>query len=396
LISATGFFTAEEGNFNEYYQFPASMSVEYQSVSPFGDYGADLNVFEVYGNFFIPLRNAPTLQPFFQAGMGQYDSRDYLGDRDKWDHMHLFAGLGAAYVNRFTRDFELGFDITTGYSRALFNNITEGTTYSLPFDYIELGGRIALDPSYNLSVQIRPKLKYQRSFLQEETELANFDGLSLGIGVNLQYRFGEDPDSAAALVRSLRFTEVEIPRVFAAMQSYYLKNPVGHIFIGNKEKRSLENLEISFFQSGLMDAPTSCVTIDELQPGESRKVDLLASYNNQIFGIEGVTTFTGEIIAHYEYRRRPVEQRQSVSYDVYDKSSLTWNDERKVTSFITPADSALRNYTSFIRRAVKEKTVSSFNQPLQEAIQIYRALDQLGCLYQSDPVAPLRWCRTTP
>ncbi len=380
----------------EHYQFPASMSIEYQSLSPFGEYGSDFNVFEVYSNFSVPLRTRPTIQPFFQVGTGQYDSRDYEGDGDKWDHIHLFSGIGVAYSNRFARDFELGLDLAAGYSNAFFNTISESTTYSLPFYYSEFGGRIALNPSYNLSVQVRPKLKYQKSFLNENVDLTDFDGLSLGIGVSIQYRFGEDPDSAAALIRSLKYVDVDMPRVFAAMQSYYLKHPAGYVVIENKENRSLQNLDISFYQSGLMDAPTVCVQIDELKPGESRNIELLASYNNEIFSIEGVTPFTGEIIARYEYRNRPVEQRQSVSYDLFDKSSLTWDDDRKVATFITPADSALRNYTSFIRQAVKKETISSFNQPLQVAIQVYRALDELGCLYQSDPVSPFTMVQDDP
>ncbi|MBN2050569.1 MAG: hypothetical protein JW760_09010 [Spirochaetales bacterium] len=387
---------ADGENYNEYYQFPAAMGIEYQGLSPFGAYGSDFNIFEVSGNFSLPLPKIPVLQPFVQVGVGNYDSRDYLGDGDKWDHLQMFGGIGMAYSTRFVRDFEIGGDVALGYATALFSNITENTGYLLPFFYTEVGGRIALDPSYNISVQIRPKLKYQYGFPPAGTEFSDFNGLSLGIGVNLQYRFGEDPDSAAALIRSLRFAGVDIPGVYAAMQSYYSKNPVGRISVENTEKQPLENLEVSFFQSGLMDAPTFCARIDLLEPGESREVELLASYNAQIFALEGITPFTGEIITTYEYRGRPVEQRQSASYDVHDKSALTWDDERKVAAFITPADSALRNYTSFIRQAVKDETVSSFNKPLQEAMQVFRALDIIGCLYQSDPTAPFTVVQENP
>lgn len=388
VIGSPGRLFADSGDFNRYYQFPASMGIEYQSLSPFGEYGADFNVLEVTGQFAYPIPKVPLLQPFLQAGFGQYDSRDYLGDGDTWDHSHFFGGLGLAYVNRFARDFELGVDIAAGYDTALFSNISEEAGYLLPFFYAETAGRIALDPSYNLSVQLRPKLKYLVAFPPSGVDLSDFNGFSLGFGVQVQYRFGEDPDSAAALIRSLRFTAVEIPPVFAAMQSYYTRNPLGSVIIENKEQRPLENLEISFFQSGIMDAPTSCTRLDVLQPGESVEVNLLASYNNQIFSLEGVTPFTGEIIARYDHRGRPVEQRESVSYDVHDKSALTWDDVRKVAAFITPADSALRNYTSFIRQAAKEESVSSYSQILQGAMQVFQALGVLGCLYQSDPTAP--------
>jgi hypothetical protein len=102
------------------------------------------------------------------------------------------------------------------------------------------------------------------------------------------------------------------------------------------------------------------------------------------------------VIVTYSSQGRPAEQRQSVSYDLHDKTALTWDDDRKVAAFITPADSALRNYTSFIRQACKEEVVPGFSKQLQEAMQIYKALEVLGCLYQSDPKSPFTEVQDNP
>jgi len=83
-----------------------------------------------------------------------------------------------------------------------------------------------------------------------------------------------------------------------------------------------------------------------------------------------------------------VEQRQSVGYDLYDKTSITWDDDRKVAAFITSADSALRNYTSFIRQTCKEEVIQTYSAEMQTAIQVYNALVEIGCLYQVDPTSP--------
>jgi hypothetical protein len=67
-----------------------------------------------------------------------------------------------------------------------------------------------------------------------------------------------------------------------------------------------------------------------------------------------------------------------------------------VAAFITPADSALRNYTSFIRQACKEQTIPTYNDELQLAIQVYHALGEIGCLYQADPALPFTKVQEDP
>ena len=364
------------------------MGVEYQSITPFSAYGPDFNIFEAAANFRLPFVDAPVFQPLLQIGMGQYDTSGYLGDGDKWDFMQVFAGLGMAYANRFSKDFEIGLGLTGGYSQAFFSNLSDQYTYTMPYVYGEVFGSLALDPSYNISIEVKPKVKYQMALPDPGVSLADFDGFSTGIGISVHYRFGVDPDSAASLIRSLKFGEVKLPAVFAAMQSYYVKNPAGMVSITNKEDQQITNVEISFLQPGLMDAPTACFSADEIAAGETVEVPVYAAFNNQVFLAEGVTPYTGELIASYELRGRGVEQRQPVSFDLHDKTALTWDDERKVAAFITPADSALRNYTSYIRQTVKDVSLAGYNAKMQEAINIFNALGVIGVLYQSDPASP--------
>ena len=77
-----------------------------------------------------------------------------------------------------------------------------------------------------------------------------------------------------------------------------------------------------------------------------------------------------------------------MSYDLYDKKAITWDDDRKVGAFITPADSAIRNYSSFVRQLFKDTTLPLYNEPLQVAMQLYSALAEIGLLYQADPTSP--------
>jgi hypothetical protein len=320
----------------------------------------------------------------------RFDSLDTLYP-EKWDHTHWYGAIGLGYTNRFVRNFELGAEFTAGMSEAVFPKVSDTGTVGSTNLLFTASGKISLNPSYALSIDIRPSVKYLRSL----SSLKTFDGFLFGLGFSLNYRFGEDPDSSRSIIRSIRFEKVSLPLTFSAMQSYYVKNPVGSVTITNTEKNALTDVEISFFQAGYMDSPTVSETLPLLGEGESLEVPLRASFNQEVFTIEGITPLTGEIIVTYKSRGRAAEQRHSVSYDLYDKTAITWDDNRKVGAFITPADSALRNYSSFVRQALKEDTLDMYNQHLQCAVQVYSALTEIGCLYQATQHLPLHKRRKT-
>ncbi|MEE8440256.1 MAG: tetratricopeptide repeat protein [Spirochaetia bacterium] len=137
-----------------------------------------------------------------------------------------------------------------------------------------------------------------------------------------------------------------------------------------------------------MDTPTPSATLAELAPGETVEVPLYALFNKEIFLLEGVTPLTGEVIISYSSRGRPAEQRKSITYNLHDKTALTWDDARKIAALITPSDGALRNYASYIRQAAKDAVIPGYSDALQFAVQAFYALDEIGILYQADPASP--------
>ncbi|MBN2049714.1 MAG: tetratricopeptide repeat protein [Spirochaetales bacterium] len=381
-------------NYDEYYRFPFSMAVEYQSLSPFDDYGARFNIFEVSGTGRIPFPKTPSFQAQVNAGYLRFDSWDE-DHPDRWDHYHLFGGAGLAFSSRFTRDFEIGTDIIAGFSEAVFPFLSSLETAGAPYFFASLGGHIALDPSYNISVNLHPRLRYQYCLLKD-VDFSDFDGFALSLGAAIHYRFGDDPDSSRGIIRSIAFQDISISPMFAAMQSYYNAHPFGSVKLKNTEKVRIEDVSVSFFQAGMMDAPTNCCSFGFLEPGETVTANLLAAYNQEVFRTEGITPMTGEIIVHYTMRGRPAEQRQSISYDLYDKTALTWDDDAKAAAFITPADSALRNYMTFIKNAAREYSLTTWSEPVQTAMQVYHALAELGLVYQVDPTSPFSVAKGDP
>ncbi len=381
-------------DFNSYYRFPASVGVEYQMLTPFAQYARGYTVFQADLGIRVPIPSLPFLQPTLELGLLRFDSLD-LADPLRWDHTHYYGALGLVAAHRFARNFEVGAELLVGLSESVFPDLVEeavAPAIGQPNLLVQLGGRIVLDPSFGFSVELHPNLKYIRGL----GLLHDFDGLVLGIGFSGHFRFGQDPDAASALIRAVRFDEIDLPVAFAAMQSYYVQQPLGTVRITNTDRQPLRDVQVSFLQPGYMDSRTLCETIPELKSGESWEVDLHATFNDEVFRTEGVKPLTGEVAVSYTLRQRAVDQKESVSYDLQDKTALMWNDDRKVAAFITPQDGALRNYASFIRTATKDSVVPGASDALQYAMQVYHALGELGLLYQPDPTAPFALLQGNP
>jgi hypothetical protein len=344
---------------------------------------------EIAGEVRFSLPRRPAVQPLMQAGVLEYSFLEDAASNQDWTHRHVFAGAGLGLATRLSREFEIGLDVVPNLTQSYFSDLDlpgdGGSTAKGQTNVLgSVSGKLALNPSYNISIAVKPSVRY----LYGLGPLSEFDGFSYGVGFMLSYRFGRDPDAAQSAIRAIRFSDIEFPPVFAAMQSYYSGHPATEITLGNTERVPVENVQISFMQAGFMDSATPSAEVEKIEPGESISVPIYATFNDQVFTTQGITPLTGEVVVTYVARGRPVEQRRSVSYELHDRNALTWDDDRKVAAFITPQDSAIRNYASFIRQIHRDVTNQYLSENLQFAVQAYNALGELGILYQVDPTSP--------
>ncbi|WP_304226352.1 hypothetical protein [Gracilinema caldarium] len=370
-------------NFNELYRFPLSVGVDYIGLQALSGFPSDFVFRSLGSELRVPIPFNPVVQTLFGVSQISVTQNGSTGT-GFWDHS-VWSGLaGFLLITRFSKNFELGTGAAAGFGYTYFQNLDPAGVVGSPLIFAQGELRISLIPSYNYSVDLRPTIRYSQSL----GPLTEFNGFSVGFGFGVAYRFGQDPDSTAASVRAFRIGSGKMPNLFAAMQSYYANQPFGIIELVNEDRLELQNVEVSFFQSGFMDAPTPLAMIDRV-PGKSAVfINLIASFNQEIFKTEGITPLTGELLVSYRYKGRAVEQRFPLAYELYDKTSIIWDDDRKVGAFITPSDSALRNYLSFVRQSLKSEAIAQFNENLQTAAQIYAALVKLGLIYQSDPISP--------
>ncbi|MBN2656864.1 MAG: hypothetical protein JXR86_07370 [Spirochaetales bacterium] len=405
-IASTVLLGAQQ-NLNDFYSYPLSIGVTFQQLTPVGLVERQSNVSDLSLELRYPLPRYRTLFPLLKIGMTTFDSDetadpiildgsldpgaslpDFDG-KNSWDHYNFWTALGMGYSRRLSREFEIGGEFLLGIHRSYYDRraVDSGGEW-YPFGETGftagLNGKITLNPSFNLSVDITPGFLYNRSMGM----LYDFDGIYFGLGFAAHFRFGRDPEAAGNEIRALKFDVPEVPPVFAAMQNVYVDRPFTEIIITNSEKVRLEDLSVSFYQSAYMDAPTLCAELDELAPGESVRVPLFAAFNESVFLTQGERPLTGEIRIEYLYKSRPATQNRSLGFTLQDRNSLVWDSDEKVAAFITPRDSGVRNYASFITDRLREHNTDYLPDPLEQAMQIYHALDSMDIDYQSDPASP--------
>ena len=404
LLSALNLFGQEPVtrnfgvDYNDKYRSPFALGVEYQSLNPISQsYSEEYRYTDLAVSGKYSFESYPEIQPF--AGMGlqlvsPLVATNELTDTKRFSHNLFYGTLGVAYTTKMNKQLEVGADYYLGLGQAVYsdidqvNNESKGTIELLT----GLGAHASFNLSYNLNLSVHPTLRYRRSF----SALDRYNGLSFGLGFSAAYRVGEDPDAPQAELRSIKFGLLELPPLFASMQSYYARNPIAEIQITNIEKHPIQDVNIQFMQAGFMDAPTKADSISELAPGESASIPIYAAYNQEVFSTEGITPLVGEIQVEYLSRGNAGNQIMTVSYDLYDKESLTWDDDRKMAAYITPSDSALRNYASFVRQSSKDVENPGLNSSLQTGLQIYYGLTEIGTIYQKDPTSPFDAAQENP
>jgi tetratricopeptide (TPR) repeat protein len=380
-----GSANAQRIDYSDIYRFPLSVGFEYQNLSSFTDYGfAPTAYYDLSLSARLPLPRLPSLQPLLKVGMITLVPPATF---EKWAHVHWYLMPGLAYIHRFSKTIEVGAEVAVGASEAVFSELDPAESRGSPTLLAEVGARVALDPSFNFSLDVHPRVLFQLA----TTPLTRFNGASLGIGFSASYRFGQDPDAPQAVVRSIRFGALELPPVYPAMQSWYADTPdsLGRVTVTNTETFDLASVEISFFQNGYMDSPTKLASIPVLEAGASVEVGVKALYNAKVFETDGVIPLTGELVAEYVSRGRPFRQPVSLSYQLLDRHSISWSDDAKVGAFITPQDSALRNLMSFLATEIAPDVAAPGIAPtLQTAMQVYGMLKALRCVYIPDPTTP--------
>lgn len=264
------------------------------------------------------------------------------------------------------------------YNRVVDTSINEVLgTASNP--YFKFGGGLDFNITYNFN--LNAGVAYQNYYASDSPTTA------LAITLAGNYRFGKSPEEKG-YDRSIEIDDVTIYPLFSALYKYYETTPAGKIMITNISKNDVKKIKASVMVKDYMDYPTAGKTVDVLKAGESIEIDLHVLFSNRVLSVTEDTPLSANVSVNYIVAERDFTKDETITFKLYNRNAMTWDDDKKLASFITPKDTPIKIFARSVVQQYQTDRVNILNQNMQSALEIFNALGVYGLTYVPDPKTP--------
>jgi tetratricopeptide (TPR) repeat protein len=287
-------------------------------------------------------------------------------------------GVNASYSIPILKWLEINATAGGGYyyNTVMNKNTMEGSA-SNPYLRATLGADFIISSHFNMTVG--------GSYLNY---LAATDSMStLTIMAAGNYRFGKSPEEQG-YDWSLEMQKISITPLFSALYKYYENEPAGKLMIKNVSKKDIKNIKASVSVKDYMDYPTPSKPVEVLKPGETAEIDLHMLFNMKVLSVTEDTPITANVSVNYLVAEQDYTKQESMTFKLYNRNAMTWSDDRKLASFITPKDTPGKVFARSVVQQYQDQKINVLNQNLQTAVEIFDALGAYGLAYVPDPKTP--------
>lgn len=243
------------------------------------------------------------------------------------------------------------------------------------------GGRTSLvwDLTPGFALSFGGSYRYHLGY--DETADA-FTDLYQGASAWLGGVFRFNPDSGR---QKIEIPDITTEPIFPVFYSYYEDHPLGSITIRNGENSSISNVDVYFDVGEYMEQPMLCESIDSLARGEESTVDLNALFTSRILNLTESAKVSADISIEYTYLGRRFTYRTPQTIRILDRNSMTWDDDRKAASFVTPRDPTVLIFSKNTAGLVRDLGENPLNLNFRIAMGLFEALKLYGMNYVIDP-----------
>ncbi|MBU0955229.1 MAG: tetratricopeptide repeat protein [Spirochaetes bacterium] len=209
-----------------------------------------------------------------------------------------------------------------------------------------------------------------------------YNGLRLQLSVTL------DLPGLAGERSSIEIREIRLMPLFPVLYSYYTRQPIGTAVVVNTGKKPIEDISVQFFTERYMDNPMTVGEKISLQPGEEKTVELYALFNDRPMEITEGVQASARVSSSYQGSKTIFTSENSGILEFRNRNALTWDDDRKIVSFITAKDPEIMNFAKNVSSWLQGVKNSAIDENLQKAMAIFEAVKAYGIHYEIDPTTP--------
>lgn len=243
------------------------------------------------------------------------------------------------------------------------------------------GGNAALSVDFSPTFTLSAGAGYNY-YLGYDGVTESFTDLYQGLNVTLGTSFKLSSGSERT---KLKMEEVEIDPVFPVFYSYYDSNSLGRLTIRNEENSPITDVKVYLDVGQYMDQPKLSGEIPVLKRREEVIVDLYALFSNSVLQLTEPSKVSAEITTEYTYLGQRFTRKFPFAMRILNRNSMTWDDDRKAASFVTPKDPTVLLFSKNTAGLVREHGNNAINRKFREAIAIFEALRIYGMNYVIDP-----------
>lgn len=207
----------------------------------------------------------------------------------------------------------------------------------------------------------------------------NTFNVTAGIRLNLSEVMGGEA--------RLRGEKTEQQRVFPVSYAWYKDNPVATVRITNDEPNTVTSVNLSLFMDRYMGQPELFAVIPRLAPGESVDVPVTALFNEVMLSLTENVIANGQVLMSYRNLGARKETDFAVQMPIYHRNALSWDDDRRAASFVSPRDPSARLFARYVASIADGLLENGLPRNVHYAIVLFEALAAYGINYVIDPAS---------
>ena len=176
-----------------------------------------------------------------------------------------------------------------------------------------------------------------------------------------------------------------VDNVFPVLFKYYDTTSFGTVTLINEGTVTLENIEVRLDMETYMDNPKLSGSIESLAAGAEQEIELFALFNKEVLSITEGTKVAANLIVEFEAGGTSGKEEKTVVVTFYDRNALRWDDDKKVSAFVTAKDDYIQRFAKNMTAAMSRHRRDALSKNLQRGMMLYTAMAEHGLSYQIDP-----------
>jgi hypothetical protein len=192
----------------------------------------------------------------------------------------------------------------------------------------------------------------------------------------------------AAPDASISITDVRLANLFPSLMQWYAAHPAGSVTLKNGGGAAVEKLRVSLFIPGFMDFPRESAPLARLAAGQSATLELSPLFNAAVLGLQEDMATAAQVTVTFVSDGKEQSLARAAVTTIYRNTALSWDDTRKISSYITPNETTISGFAARALTAADATGRITLPKKILQAMRICDALGVYGITYVEDPDSP--------